>query len=111
MAWVAGYGDMIRNRLPYPPRRLRLGSGLSPAQAAAEFLFSRRQEGRVAERAAVAAEAFKAGQFGLLARRHFQKFAKARRNSEKRPHFDKRIVSSSSGDGCRAASRNGEYRE
>src|ERR1700722_3092658 len=86
---------MIRNRLPYPPRRLRLGSGLSPAQAAAEFLFSRRQEGRAAERAAVAAEAFKAGQFGLLARRHFQKFAKARRNSEKRPHFDKRIVPSS----------------
>src|SRR3984957_3211636 len=89
-----GYGDTIRNPLSCPPRRLRLWSGLSLVQAAAESLFSRRQEGCVAERTAVAAETLEAGEFGLLARRHFQKFAKARRNIEKRPYFDERIVPS-----------------
>ena len=74
--------------LSRPPPRSRLGSGLSPAQPAAEFLFSRGREGRVAK-------AFKASERGLLARRHFQKFAKARRNSEKRSHRDERIVASS----------------
>ena len=40
-----------------------------------ELLFGGGQKSSVAERAAVAAEAFKAGEFRVLARRQFQKFA------------------------------------
>jgi len=71
---------MIHYPLSTPPRDFRLWPGAPFAQAAAELFFGGGQEGRIAERAAGAAEARKAGEFGLRARRHFQKFAKARRN-------------------------------